>query len=638
MFRFGNRADTPGKRRRKDRGRMLGPVFWYDLVRTSRHGQVIGHRLLYAGLLFFVLAMVYWNRFPNFTIGELIHGQPLSLAQRAGFAASFFQGFLILQFVVVLLLTPLYTAGAIAEEKERRTLELLFVTDLSSREIVLGTLASRLARLFLLLLTGLPILIFLGFLGGLDLNWVLAGFVASFMLMLSLGSISILASVDCRTALGAVFTSYLTMVLLAVLGVCMSGFLFEVYDPTYTGTITQGLTNKLLLFFGLLIFSLVHCLIALICCGTAIAHVRPSALRALQVTRGEPDRFLRVEPKPIPVVFDDATDPGWGPSPEVTEPGVQQRVSTAAADNPPDPRPPIGANSLLWKEMHVEPNFGRTSSMQLLAFFWIGVLLLLILLVGRLSDTGPASHYAAHVQSWVRGLGIACGFVLFLIVALSAANRVTRERERQTLDSLLTLPYSDSQVLFAKLLGSILNVRRFSWILLGLWVVGLLTGGVSLVAFPMLIASFVVYLVFFASLGLWFSTMYGSSLRANLFTLLTALVILTGPLSMLSSASSIIYVTGSAPDLLLWPPLLVEFGLGPPSTFWTLTFRADELLDPTRAGTQVAMIIAAIMGLHLYVAATACLWMLTLSRFRALKGPPPRVSKKHLAERLEPPS
>jgi len=47
---------------------------------------------------------------------------------------------------------------AIAEEKERKTLDFLLASDLRSREIVLGKLASRLAYLTLVLLTGLPLL------------------------------------------------------------------------------------------------------------------------------------------------------------------------------------------------------------------------------------------------------------------------------------------------------------------------------------------------------------------------------------------------------------------------------------------------------------------------------------------------
>jgi ABC-type transport system involved in multi-copper enzyme maturation permease subunit len=231
-------------------------------------------------------------------------------------------------------------------------------------------------------------------------------------------------------------------------------------------------------------------------------------------------------------------------------------------------------------------------------------------------------------------LGIACTFVLFLIVAVSAANRVTRERERQTLDSLMTLPHTDTEVLFAKWLGSVLIVRRFFWVPIGLWVIGLFTGALSLFAIPLLVGSFVVYLAFFANLGLWFSTLYGSSLRANLFTLLTTLLFLSGSASMLGSMGTHTISIGAVPDLKSWGYLVVEFGLGPPNTLWALTFSPDDLQGATEAATQFARMFAAIAGLHLYIVGAVCLWILARARFRALKGPLPRVPKRALPEKV----
>ena len=74
------------------------------------------------------------------------------------FAEEFFFVFISLQFIAAVLFTPALTAGAIAEEKQRKTLEYLLATDLGNHEIVLGKLVSRLGYLTLFLLTGLPML------------------------------------------------------------------------------------------------------------------------------------------------------------------------------------------------------------------------------------------------------------------------------------------------------------------------------------------------------------------------------------------------------------------------------------------------------------------------------------------------
>src|SRR5262245_17811533 len=109
---------------------LFGPVLFYDLVRSSRRGRNVLLRVLYAAALLFALATLYLNYDP-------FDGDPFSRSPRglASFAEAFFCTFVGVQFGAVLLLTPAYFAGAIAEEKDRKTLEFLLATDLHSREI-----------------------------------------------------------------------------------------------------------------------------------------------------------------------------------------------------------------------------------------------------------------------------------------------------------------------------------------------------------------------------------------------------------------------------------------------------------------------------------------------------------------------
>src|SRR5947207_779484 len=74
----------------------------------------------------------------------------------------------------------------------------LLATDLRGREIVLSKLAARLGNLLLTLLTGLPILCFLQFLGGVDLLLVLTGFAMTAAMMVGLAGLGVLNSVYCR--------------------------------------------------------------------------------------------------------------------------------------------------------------------------------------------------------------------------------------------------------------------------------------------------------------------------------------------------------------------------------------------------------------------------------------------------------
>ncbi len=62
---------------------------------------------------------------------------------------------------------------AIALEKDRRTLDFLLATPLSSAEIVLGKLTAWMSFLFTEMATGLPIMLLMNPLGGIDLRLIL---------------------------------------------------------------------------------------------------------------------------------------------------------------------------------------------------------------------------------------------------------------------------------------------------------------------------------------------------------------------------------------------------------------------------------------------------------------------------------
>src|SRR5262249_15603380 len=136
---------------------LFGPVLWFDLVRTTRRGR---HVLLRCGYLVFLLVAIfvlYEKYLSNDTDRGVFDERAIAPHEMARFTEAFFTAFMVIQFLVVLLLTPIFTAGAIAEERERRTLEFLLATDLHNREIVFSKLLARLASLALLLLTGLPV-------------------------------------------------------------------------------------------------------------------------------------------------------------------------------------------------------------------------------------------------------------------------------------------------------------------------------------------------------------------------------------------------------------------------------------------------------------------------------------------------
>ena len=178
--------------------KVFGPMLWYDLVRTGRRARTYLIRGAYLLILLAVLWMLYVNAWPH----AGYRGAPLN-SQIARFAENFLYTFLTTQYVLMVLLTPAYTAGAIAEEKQKKTIQFILATDLRNHEIVLGKLGSRMAHLGLLLLAGLPVLSAVQFLGGVDPHLILAGFAGTAVTLASTAGVGILASVVARPSRAA---------------------------------------------------------------------------------------------------------------------------------------------------------------------------------------------------------------------------------------------------------------------------------------------------------------------------------------------------------------------------------------------------------------------------------------------------
>src|SRR5262249_42525836 len=114
--------------------KLFGPVLFFHLVPLARRRRDFLGRSLYALFLLLVppQAALSARRTGSFTTREAAQA-----------AVTFFFTFMTVQVFVVALLTPAYVAGAVAEEKDRKTLEFLLATDLRNREIILSKLGAR---------------------------------------------------------------------------------------------------------------------------------------------------------------------------------------------------------------------------------------------------------------------------------------------------------------------------------------------------------------------------------------------------------------------------------------------------------------------------------------------------------------
>jgi ABC-type transport system involved in multi-copper enzyme maturation permease subunit len=578
--------------------KLLGPVLFYDMVRAARRSRYFLLRGFYSLVLLLILFFV-WMSVPTANI---------SARERASrLAMDYFEIFSVVQLVAVMLLTPAYVAGAVSEEKDRKTLEFLLATDLRNREIVLSKLLSRFAHLTLFLFTGLPILSLLQFLGGIDPNLVVAGFGFTAMTMVGIGGMSILNSVIYKRPRDSIAISYLFLIAYLFL----STFLFQYQPPTafgprpaaagaeadviefiYTGNFIvllakvlrsgsagtlaadlPGLLSEYTVFWGG---------VALVCVAWAVLRLRRIALK---------QTFARV------------------------------RLSQQAKD-----RPPVGELPMLWKEVHVE------GSLKLNWVAWILVLLLVLAtfanpfvwlvewtIVGN-NNNQQRADLTTEMNLWVRIAGSAVGCLTILGVAIRAANSIGNERERQTMDGLLSTPLESTAILSAKYVGSLCSIRLGLIWLAAIYTIALIMGGLHLFALPLVLAAWFVFASVAALIGLGYSMSCRTTLRATVYTVLTCVLLGVGHWLVWFCCGPILFFSGSSGDGAAY---LAKFqsGVTPPFVLFFLTFQGEEFRGESLMPNFSEFVAFSIFGLFLWTLAALFYWNgVLVPRFRALTG------------------
>jgi ABC-type transport system involved in multi-copper enzyme maturation permease subunit len=140
----------------------LGPVFAFEWLMTARRWQAYAMRSTTVLLLFGAMRIVWQEQ-----VGRMASGE-LSIVQQAQVGKAFFSSTAMILLGLVGLAAPAAAAGSICLDKARGNLTLLFATDLSDAEIVLGKLGARLVPVLGLILCATPVLSIATLFGGID--------------------------------------------------------------------------------------------------------------------------------------------------------------------------------------------------------------------------------------------------------------------------------------------------------------------------------------------------------------------------------------------------------------------------------------------------------------------------------------
>lgn len=143
--------------------------------------------------------------------GDLVAGWAAAVIGQAIFGV-----ILIVQTVLTLMLAPALTSGAISQEREKQTLELLITTPASTLGLVVGKLFSSLAYVFLLTLASVPLMSIVFAFGGIAPDDVVRAYVLLFAMAFGIGAIGLFVSALLKRTQVATAVSYVIVFLLTV--------------------------------------------------------------------------------------------------------------------------------------------------------------------------------------------------------------------------------------------------------------------------------------------------------------------------------------------------------------------------------------------------------------------------------------
>lgn len=471
-----------------------GPVFFAEAKSFSRRARYFVARFA-VGSLILLICRFYFRGIAQ--DGSITHRQFVTLSQNLFLALS------LTQSIVICLMTPALIAPAIAGERSRGTLDDLLSSRLTSAEIILGKLFSRLLQLLAFLLVSLPIMFIFALMGGITPSEILIVYLLESSIVCFIAATSMMVSVVAPRSREAVFISYgITAFWLCItpvlLGPVQSSWpaLVDSFEGTVRFLI---LTNPLLAFqrgsADTLECGAILTIASVVLLVLCVLSLRRSArrLRAIQTQVGDRHRFF--------------------------------------------PRPPIDDDAMMWKETRVNRSFGilgrswRFIGYGLLAGFvglWIRQSQASFQEVSEFGYGSAGRNWnTLEFNSFLRNYGTALYVLVLVATTSSAACSITTERESDTWMSILATPIEPSEILRAKRVGVYRRMRFLLACPIGLWLLGVSCGAIHPIGFVLVVTLYVIYVMSAVALGTFVSLIAKSTTWALMLSM-TLLFVLHG--------------------------------------------------------------------------------------------------------------
>jgi ABC-type transport system involved in multi-copper enzyme maturation permease subunit len=148
--------------------------------------------------------------------GNGFSGGTQGYALSASVGHAIFSGLLLVETLLVLVLAPALTTGAISMEREKGTIDMLVTTPLSTLGMVVGKLFSALSYVFLLIFASVPLMATVFVFGGVGPEDVLRAYVVLLSLAFGMGAVGLFISALVRRTQTATVLTFIVVLALTL--------------------------------------------------------------------------------------------------------------------------------------------------------------------------------------------------------------------------------------------------------------------------------------------------------------------------------------------------------------------------------------------------------------------------------------
>lgn len=540
---------------------LAGPLLTREAMTAPRHIKLF---LIRAGYLAAFVVLMY-------TAGQAtFERRPVqTLGDSAAFGRFLFDLFAMVQLTLAAAAAMLFCSSSVSQEKDRRTLILLLMTDLKNFELVAGKLAASLLLVVMLIGVSLPVFALLSILGGISAAQIFWAEAICLSTAALVGSWSILVAywrdktfqTLATCVIGGLLFVGLVEVISAVGGPSLAGLANTLNPYRAMANILDPLSSQ-----------------------ASVASPQPSALWPVLVTSGLAAVLGLVTMVMVRI---------WNPSrfafDQLPEPTPEERAAAAAQELSPATHSKrehreISNLPVLWRETCTRA-YGRKMIFVKLAYF-----VLAGFIVFNLSRSYDSQKIILGMMSPVGFAFASLSLVSLILVNAQAVTSLTSERDAQTLELLLVTNVTAKEFVFGKLGGVLFNAMEVILAPLLLLLSLAVQGEFTLESTLYVVASYLVLVAFSAMVGLHAGLSYGQSRAAIANSLGTVFFLFVGifvcMMLIVEARASfelqltpfLVFILGGG--LGLWaslshknpsPALMIASGLLPFLTFYAIT-------------------------------------------------------------------